>query len=155
MTAPDTSPETVAALVIAWRGHVKRRDVEFGSAAMMPGYLSAACDLIEALARERDLAVAHDRQPYPTAYAYERVCAVLEEKRAALAQAEAERDEARERAYADLDVAITKVAGTSGVCDIERVGDGGWSVAGLNGEETAPTPTAAILAAFVAACGAP
>lgn len=33
------------------------------------------------LARERDLAVAHDRQPYPTAEAYERVCALLEERK--------------------------------------------------------------------------
>jgi hypothetical protein len=29
------------------------------------------------LTRERDLAIAHDRQPYPTADAYERVCAAL------------------------------------------------------------------------------
>jgi hypothetical protein len=31
---------------------------------------------------ERDLAVAHDRQPYPTADAYEKVCAALEAMRA-------------------------------------------------------------------------
>lgn len=28
--------------------------------------------------RERDLAIAHDRQPYPTAYAYEKTCEALE-----------------------------------------------------------------------------
>jgi hypothetical protein len=32
------------------------------------------------LRRERDLAVAHDTQPYPTADAYEKVCAVLRER---------------------------------------------------------------------------
>ena len=32
--------------------------------------------------RERDLAIAHDRQPYPTAHAYEQVCKALETSRA-------------------------------------------------------------------------
>jgi hypothetical protein len=31
---------------------------------------------------ERDLAIAHDRQPYPTAWAYEQACATLEKTRA-------------------------------------------------------------------------
>ena len=31
---------------------------------------------------ERDLAIAHDRQPYPTAHAYEQVCKALETSRA-------------------------------------------------------------------------
>jgi hypothetical protein len=33
---------------------------------------------VEELRRERDLALAHDTQPYPTADAYEKVCAALE-----------------------------------------------------------------------------
>lgn len=39
--------------------------------------------------RQRDLAVAHDRQPYPTAWAYERACDVMHEakERAELAEA--------------------------------------------------------------------
>lgn len=32
------------------------------------------------LSRERDLAVAHDRQPYPTTWAYEQACAALRRK---------------------------------------------------------------------------
>ena len=32
---------------------------------------------LAAAIRERDLAIAHDRQPYPTAEAYEKVCAAL------------------------------------------------------------------------------
>jgi hypothetical protein len=32
------------------------------------------------LRRERDLAIAHDRQPYPTAWAYEQACAALNRK---------------------------------------------------------------------------
>jgi hypothetical protein len=43
---------------------------------------------LEAAERERDLAVAHDRQPYPTAAAYEVVCAALEDKRKRLEAAE-------------------------------------------------------------------
>lgn len=36
---------------------------------------------------ERDLAIAHDRQPYPTADAYERVCATLAATKARLEKA--------------------------------------------------------------------
>lgn len=46
------------------------------------------------LTTERDLAVAHDTQPYPTAWAYEQACAAMHRR-------EAERDEAR-AALADL-----------------------------------------------------
>jgi len=42
--------------------------------------------------RERDEAIAHDRQPYPTAWAYEQACKALEKHRAAAAAARAERD---------------------------------------------------------------
>jgi hypothetical protein len=38
---------------------------------------------------ERDLAIAHDRQPYPTAWAYEQACKALEVQRARAEQAEA------------------------------------------------------------------
>jgi hypothetical protein len=41
---------------------------------------------IERLTRERDLAVAHDRQPYPTAWAYEQACRVRDRFRAALSE---------------------------------------------------------------------
>lgn len=36
------------------------------------------------LRRERDLAIAHDRQPYPTAWAYEQACKALRRKEAAI-----------------------------------------------------------------------
>ncbi|MEV0220836.1 hypothetical protein [Streptomyces sp. NPDC050704] len=39
-----------------------------------------------AIRRERDLAIAHDRQPYPTAWAYEQACAALHRKEAAIAR---------------------------------------------------------------------
>jgi len=48
-----------------------------------------------AVREERDLAVAHDRQPYPTADAYETACRALEKHRERADKAEAERDEAR------------------------------------------------------------
>lgn len=40
--------------------------------------------------RERDLAIAHDRQPYPTAWAYNQACAALEQGKQQL-EAQAER----------------------------------------------------------------
>jgi len=40
--------------------------------------------LVEQLRRERDLAIAHDRQPYPTAWAYEQACKALHRKTDAL-----------------------------------------------------------------------
>jgi hypothetical protein len=49
----------------------------------------------EAAERDRDLAIAHDRQPYPTAEAYELACAAVEKHRKRAKNAEAERDEAR------------------------------------------------------------
>lgn len=54
------------------------------------------------LTRERDLAIAHDTQPYPTAWAYEQACRVMHEAKAErdaaearAARAEQERDELR------------------------------------------------------------
>ena len=41
---------------------------------MVPRLLVA----LDKTVRERDLAVAHDRQPYPTAWAYEKACAARE-----------------------------------------------------------------------------
>ncbi|ASU83550.1 hypothetical protein CDO52_12810 [Nocardiopsis gilva YIM 90087] len=45
---------------------------------------------VERLTHERDLAIAHDRQPYPTAHAYQAVCDALEKHRARADAAEAE-----------------------------------------------------------------
>ncbi|MBT2508841.1 hypothetical protein J7I98_23725 [Streptomyces sp. ISL-98] len=44
---------------------------------------------MEQLRRERDLAIAHDRQPYPTAWAYKQACAALETYRLRADAAEA------------------------------------------------------------------
>jgi len=56
--------------------------------------------VVEPILRERDLAIAHDRQPYPTAEAYERACAALEKHRARADTAESDRDAARADAAA-------------------------------------------------------
>ena len=42
---------------------------------------------IEQLRRDRDLAIVHDNQPYPTSEAYEQVCKTLANIRAQLAEA--------------------------------------------------------------------
>lgn len=46
--------------------------------------------LLAELVRERDLAIAHDTQPYPTADAYDKVCAANEKQRLRIAELEAE-----------------------------------------------------------------
>ena len=57
---------------------------------------------LEQARRERDLAIAHDTQPYPTAHAYETVCAALNRRTAEL---DALREKVREwvAALADED----------------------------------------------------
>jgi septal ring factor EnvC (AmiA/AmiB activator) len=71
-----------------------------------------AHDLVAELAetrRERDLAVAHDRQPYPTQDAYDAACRALEKHRQRANAAEAERDDYRDRLKA-TDAAWAKLA---------------------------------------------
>jgi hypothetical protein len=65
----------------------KRADAVFIAAARSD--VPALADEVERLRAEvarvsieRDLAVAHDRQPYPTAWAYERVCELMHERTA-------------------------------------------------------------------------
>ena len=66
------------------------------------GALFDAERTIKTLTRERDLAVAHDRQPCPTAHAYERVCRVRDQQTAAIATLRAALDsESMERADAE------------------------------------------------------
>ena len=50
-------------------------------------------DRIAELEKERDLAISHDRQPYPTAQAYEKVCEVLHKTKAKVEQLEKEKAE--------------------------------------------------------------
>ena len=52
---------------------------------------TAVAELDEAR-RERDLAIAHDRQPYPTPWAYEQACRALEEHRQRADKAKGEQD---------------------------------------------------------------
>ena len=48
--------------------------------------IAALLGEVDRLREERDLAVAHDRQPYPTADAYERACEALRKHRAEVDQ---------------------------------------------------------------------
>lgn len=50
---------------------------EAGFEIVRKGALAAAQARLAEAERERDLAIAHDRQPYPTADAYERACSAL------------------------------------------------------------------------------
>jgi hypothetical protein len=83
-TKPDTrilTPETLAEIEEAARKRPNQ--------AEMWG-INALCQTVRAAWRERDLAVAHDRQPYPTAEAYEKACEALNATKAQLAQVEQE-----------------------------------------------------------------
>lgn len=78
-------PEWSTAIDDAWL-----RDLPILCDQHIPYLLSALTDLsarVEQLTRERDLAIAHDTQPYPTAEAYELVCKTRDSR--------AERAEAR------------------------------------------------------------
>jgi hypothetical protein len=58
-------------------------------AAAVPELIVTLRATLEERTRERDLAIAHDRQPYPTAHAYETVCAALQTHKARAEAAEA------------------------------------------------------------------
>lgn len=94
-TAVDTSPEAVVHAVARWHGYARYMPESNAKALLID-----ACDLIDALARERDLAVAHDRQAYPTAESYERTCAALAHWRQRAERAEATLAEGHGRALA-------------------------------------------------------
>lgn len=58
-------------------------------------YVTELLAEVERLTEERDQAIAHDRQPYPTQWAYDQACEALEKHRQRADKAEAERDRLR------------------------------------------------------------
>ncbi|MCO6011443.1 hypothetical protein NE236_41490 [Actinoallomurus purpureus] len=80
--AIDTDPLQLRDIVAEVLSRAERAEQE---AERLRGELATARE-------ERDLAIAHDRQPYPTAWAYEQACKALETQRQRAEQAEAERD---------------------------------------------------------------
>lgn len=64
-------------------------DLDSRSGQPVGDALRDACDIAVELIRERDLAVAHDRQPYPTQWAYDQAVAALEAQRQRAERAEA------------------------------------------------------------------
>ena len=62
LAAAIARAESATVLPERWRALIAERD--------------AAVRRAEEAEAERDLAIAHDRQPYPTAWAYEQVCRV-------------------------------------------------------------------------------
>ena len=76
---PDRlTDERIAKLArIAKRGGFSPFDLKIVAAAL-PALLAER----ETLIRERDLAIAHDRQPYPTTAAYEAVCEAFDKTKA-------------------------------------------------------------------------
>ena len=61
---------------------------EAGRADKFRAEIAALKEENQQLHRELELAIAHDRQPYPTAEAYEKVCAVAEALRSRIAELE-------------------------------------------------------------------
>lgn len=105
------------AAALGWTQHHEKggRTIEFfeGNKFKLPCDIAAEITTLRAqlatALKERDEAIAHDRQPYPTAYAYEKVCEILTTrtaerdiaiaisaaKDARIAELERERDERR------------------------------------------------------------
>ena len=79
-------PLTVAAAGDGLRGAADTRFIAALVNAFRAGDLVPRSAL-DAVTKERDLAIAHDRQPYPTAWAYEQACRVMHEAKAELAEA--------------------------------------------------------------------
>lgn len=73
---------------------------------------------MERLREERDQAIAHDRQPYPTQWAYDQACAALEKHRA---RAEADRDRMNQ---ALRDAGIEYPLGAPGIADLAAMAEG-------------------------------
>lgn len=63
-------------------------DTAYGNRPFVEAITGAVIAIADAeqteLRRERDLAIAHDRQPYPTAWAYEQACKALHRKQDAI-----------------------------------------------------------------------
>lgn len=70
---------------------------------------------MDKLREERDLAIAHDRQPYPTAWAYEQACKALNKWRE-----RAEQAETKVLAYESADCYVTSCTSCAGHLDRER-----------------------------------
>lgn len=71
---------------------------------------AALTEQVRKLTLERDLAVAHDRQPYPTAEAYKLACKTREKLREQVEKLTAERDEANKYAtkWSDAEAALAE-----------------------------------------------
>ena len=87
---PQTSP-TDEDFLVAIDSVVERLLPTIGVAALERTRESLGrvlAPLVQQLRRDRDLAIAHDRQPYPTAWAYEQACKALNGKSDALERVE-------------------------------------------------------------------
>lgn len=78
--------EATVRMILAGTGaHTVDEWAEYVTAAILPIFRTR----IDELRRERDQAIAHDRQPYPTAWAYEKACEALRKHQARADTAEA------------------------------------------------------------------
>ena len=82
-------------------GTMGQSDITHGMRAKVREIADLKARVVE-LRTERDLAIAHDRQPYPTAEAYERACAALEEKRKIITEGMAGLKKQAEKLEADV-----------------------------------------------------
>ncbi|MFE5777098.1 hypothetical protein [Brachybacterium sp. NPDC056505] len=98
------------------------------------------CERFEAKAKvERDEAIAHDRQPYPTAHAYEATCKALAEQRARAVKAEQERDAMRD----GWNVTSNEMAALESMTAREHL-DAAWSAAYVPADGIVPAGAAYI-----------
>ena len=80
--------ENERAKAIAHHAQDDRRDMRI-ERDNLEAKVEQQAEQIKQLAEERDLAIAHDRQPYPTAQAYEKTCILLREAREQITELQA------------------------------------------------------------------
>jgi hypothetical protein len=117
-------------------------DLELGGLAIALGMVANQVKAgIAQLTEERDLAVAHDRQPYPTAWAYEQACKAR--------TAHQERADTAEATVARVQAEVSRIDGLPALDHDERADSfatgARWTLRLIHAALTntaAPTPTA-------------
>lgn len=95
MTVPESAHERDLNEMIAMlNARLESRHIE---ATEQAGHIGDLKRELAEVREERDLAVAHDRQPYPTAWAHEQALKALETQRARAEAAEAVVEQFRQR----------------------------------------------------------
>lgn len=107
----DRYVAAIRQLALSLVGAIDKRDVYDLAAAVLDVRDDAYQDLagrLLATEAQRDLAIAHDRQPYPTAWAYEQACTALETHRRRAGDLAEEHDVHRKAVAVAIDMTLDR-----------------------------------------------